>query len=159
MSNLRKLSRSVSKAKKAAKAAPAAGGGNQPVRALISLTEVPGTGGGFTLGLGLHGAHMSAIDPTQEDKSTEVSSVDIAALALSYIVRTNPPAFVDAINLVRETLANSAKQIAAGRDAAEAMHEANTILSGSAPPPSNDPELPVVEDASLPVTDTCDVVA
>jgi hypothetical protein len=133
MSNSRKFSRAAAKAKKAA---PATG---LPVRSLITLTEVPNTGGGFTLGLGLHGAHLAALDPTNEQQSTEVSSVDIAALALSYIVRTNPPAFQEAITLVQDTLKHAAKQIAEGMDADAAMARANTVLSGAEAPASDEP--------------------
>ena len=99
-----------------------------PAKAIITLTEVPGTGSGFTIGLGLHGARMEELFPGQPHP---VSIVDVLALALSNMLRSQPPAFKDAVNLVNETLRNIQQKVDSGGDILEAMAEADTALEGA----------------------------
>ncbi len=60
--------------------------------AVVRLTELPG--GGFTVGLGLHGARMDAIQPGVAHRK---SIVDVMALALAYLARSRDPAMIKAV--------------------------------------------------------------
>lgn len=86
-------------------------------KAIITLTEVPGTGG-FTIGMGLHGARMEELFPGE---SFPISIVDVVALAINHILRTNPKDFQESVNLVNSTLRNVQQQIEGGATVDEAM--------------------------------------
>ena len=96
-------------------------------KSIITLTEAPG--GGFTVGLGLHGAKMNELYP---GKSFPISIVDVIALAVSNIIQTQPEDFRNAVNLVNETLRSVSAQIEAG-EADQAIAEAvDEALAGAA---------------------------
>ncbi|UTC29037.1 hypothetical protein MARCHEWKA_05280 [Brevundimonas phage vB_BpoS-Marchewka] len=95
-------------------------------KSIITLTEAPG--GGFTVGLGLHGAKMNELYP---DKSFPVSIVDVIALAVSNIIQTQPEDFRSAVNLVNETLRDVTRQLEAGADEDAVADAADEALAGA----------------------------
>ncbi|USN14199.1 hypothetical protein PAPPERLAPAPP_05290 [Brevundimonas phage vB_BpoS-Papperlapapp] len=95
-------------------------------KAIITLTEAPG--GGFTVGLGLHGAKMNELYP---DKSFPVSIVDVIALAVSNIIQTQPEDFRSAVNLVNETLRSVTQQLEAGEAEDAIADAADEALAGA----------------------------
>lgn len=109
-----------------------------PAKSVITLTEVPGTGG-FTIGLGLHGARMEELFPGVQQP---VSLVDVLALAITTVVRQQPQDFQDAVALVDKTLREVNAKIAEGVDPIEAMAAADVALSGAV----NDVEVPETSD-------------
>lgn len=97
-------------------------------KAIITITEIPGTGGGFTLGLGLHGARMEEIDP---GKQHPVSIVDIIALAAVTTIRQQPKDFQDCVSLVNSTLQNVKSRIEDGESPEVAVADADAALDGA----------------------------
>lgn len=95
-------------------------------KSIITLTEAPG--GGFTVGLGLHGAKMNELYP---DKSFPISIVDVIALAVSNIIQTQPEDFRSAVNLVNETLRNVTQQLEAGEAEEGVAQDADAALGGA----------------------------
>ena len=96
-------------------------------KSVITLTEIPGTGG-FTVGLGLHGARMEELYP---NTTHPVSIVDVMALAVSAIIRQRPQALQDAVGLVAQTLGNVHKQLAEGASVEDAIASADKALDGA----------------------------
>lgn len=113
--------------KAAAKAASILVPGSAP-KAIITLTEVPGTNAGFTIGLGLHGARMEELHPGEQHP---VSIVDVIALALTTIIRTQPQDFKDALDQVNNTLLGVQSALEGGADLREAMSAADDALGGA----------------------------
>jgi len=100
-------------------------------KAIITLTEVPGENGanpGFTIGLGLHGARMQELFP---DRAHTVSIVDVIALAVTQIIRSQPQDFKDSVSLVNDTLRNVHQALEGGADVETAMAEADATLDGA----------------------------
>jgi hypothetical protein len=97
-----------------------------PIRSVITLTEV--AGGGFTIGLGLHGARMEEINPGGDHT---VSVVDVIALAVTAMIRKQPPAFSEEVSLVNDTLRNVQARIAGGESAEDAIAGADELLGGA----------------------------
>lgn len=95
-------------------------------KSIITLTEAPG--GGFTVGLGLHGAKMNELYP---GKSFPVSIVDVIALAVSNIIQNQPADFVSAVNLVNETLRDVSRQLEAGEAEDAIAAAADEALGGA----------------------------
>lgn len=95
-------------------------------KSIITLTEAPD--GGFTVGLGLHGAKMNELYP---NRSFPISIVDVIALAVSNILQTQPDDFRSAVNLVNETLRNVTQQLEAGADEAAVSDAADDALGGA----------------------------
>jgi hypothetical protein len=112
-----------------------------PIKSVITLTEIPGTGG-FTIGLGLHGARMEEINP---GANHPVSIVDVIALAVTAIIRKQPKDFIDEVSLVNETLRNVQQRIEAGDSAEDAIAGADEALGGAI----NDLETASAEDEEL----------
>ncbi len=69
-----------------------------PPRAIITLTATDDTGG-YTIGLGLHGALQSHLNPEQDKFDLQV--VDLVALALTSLVRDQSPDFIAALEKVK----------------------------------------------------------
>jgi hypothetical protein len=108
------------------------------VRSIVTFTEVPNSEGGFTVGIGLYGAHQAELNPDQE--SQRVSIVDVLALAVSHMVRTQPEAFRQSVALVNATIHEVNARLTAGEDEAKVIGEADVALGGaltSARPPAN----------------------
>lgn len=99
---------------------------SQAPKSIITLTEAPG--GGFTVGLGLHGAKMNELYP---GKSFPVSIVDVIALAVSNIIQMQPADFVSAVNLVNETLRDVSQQLEAGEAEDAIAAAADAALAGA----------------------------
>jgi hypothetical protein len=97
-------------------------------KAIITLTEAPGNPNAYTIGLGLHGAHMEALHPGEDHP---VSIVDVIALAAANVINTQPQDFQDAVALVASTLRRVNDQIAGGADEDEALAEADETLGGA----------------------------
>lgn len=112
-----------------------------PAKAIVTFTEIPGTNGGFTIGLGLHGARMEEINP---GSTQPVSVVDVIALAVTHIIRSKSPAFQESVDLVNSTLRNVNTNLAEGMSAEEALSGADTVLAGAL----GDIEPPVAANAA-----------
>lgn len=115
--------------------------GEAPIRSVVTFTEVPGSNGGFTVAIGLHGAHQQELNPDLETQ--RVSIVDVLALAVSHIVRTQPEAFRQSVALVNSTIHDVNDRLTAGEDEATVIGEADAALDGAiatatAGAPSND---------------------
>lgn len=95
-------------------------------KSIITLTETQS--GGFTIGLGLHGARMEELNP---GTSHPVSIVDVIALAISHVVKSQPEDFKQAVALVNDTLQSLNAQIDAGADVDEAFDAASDQLDGA----------------------------
>ena len=95
-------------------------------KSIITLTEAPN--GGFTVGLGLHGAKLNELYP---GKSFPVSIVDVIALAISNIIQTQPEDFRSAVALVNDTLRSVNQQLEAGADEDAVADAADEALSGA----------------------------
>lgn len=95
-------------------------------KSIITLTET--SSGGFTIGLGLHGARMEELNP---GSAHAVSIVDVIALAIANVVKTQPQDFQNAVALVNDTLRSLNEQIDAGDDADEAFDAASDKLDGA----------------------------
>lgn len=110
-----------------AKAAVKAYDPSEPAKSIITLTEVPGTGG-FTIGLGLHGARMEELFP---GVAQPVSVVDVMALALTSMIRKKSTDLEAEVNLTNTMLRNVTERLAAG-EGEEAVRElANEALGGA----------------------------
>lgn len=96
-------------------------------KSIITLTEMPGVPGGFTIGLGLHGARLEELRPGE---SHPISIVDIIALAVAQVIRAKPPALDEAVAAVAKSIQQVNQQLDDGVPAAEAMQAANTALGG-----------------------------
>lgn len=99
-----------------------------PAKSIITLTEIPGSPGGFTIGLGLHGARMEELFP---GGNHPVSVVDIMALAATQMIRTQPEAFQEAVTKVTDTLRSVHQRLEAGEEASGVMAAADAALGGS----------------------------
>jgi hypothetical protein len=99
-----------------------------PAKSIITITEVPGSAGGFTIGLGLHGARMEEINP---GSTQPVSVVDVIALAVTHIIRSQPQDFQDSVALVNATLRNVNTKLADGASVEEALGGADAALAGA----------------------------
>lgn len=99
------------------------------IRSVVTFTEVPGSQGGFGIGLGLHGAHQQALHPELETQ--RVSIVDILALAVAHTVRTQPKAFQESIALVKATILDMNARLSAGEDEAAVIGSADQALDGA----------------------------
>jgi hypothetical protein len=114
------------KQRRAAAKAPAPDLSEAP-KAIITITEVPGTGG-FTIGLGLHGARMDELHPGEKHP---ISIVDVIALAVTHTIRSQPKDFQDSVALVNDTLRNVNTRLEAGEPIEEAMAGADEALEGA----------------------------
>lgn len=99
-----------------------------PAKSVITLTEVPGTPGGFTIGLGLHGARMEELFP---NTTHPLSVVDVLAMAVATVIRKQPKDFQDIVALVSQTLRDANEQIAAGGDVDTLMSAVDDTLGGT----------------------------
>lgn len=115
------------KQRRAAAKAPAPDLSEAP-KAIITITEVPGTKGGFTIGLGLHGARMDELHPGEKHP---ISIVDVIALAVTHTIRSQPKDFQDSVALVNETLRNVNNRLDAGDAIEDAMAGADEALEGA----------------------------
>lgn len=95
-------------------------------KAIITLTETQA--GGFTIGLGLHGARMEELNP---GSSHTVSIVDVIALAIANVVKTQPQDFQNAVALVNDTLRSLNERIESGDDTDDAFDDASEALDGA----------------------------
>lgn len=104
-------------------------GGEMPIKSKVTFTEIPGSGGGFSIGMSLHGARMEELNPDAEP--APISIVDVIALAVTHIVRTQPEAFAQSVALVKQTLTHIGKQIEAGVPGQEVYAQADESLDGA----------------------------
>lgn len=110
-----------------------------PAKSIITLTEAPG--GGFTIGMGLHGARMEEMFPGE---SFPISVVDVLALAINHTLRTQPVSFQESVSLVNATLRNVQQKIDGGESIEDAMAGVDDALSevvGDVEAAADEPEL------------------
>lgn len=93
---------------------------------LIQFTELDG--GGFTFSLGLYGALLAELNP---DHTVPVSVVDVMALAVVHLIRSNSPDLAAAHQLVYDTLTKVHEGIADGKDVEQVLREASVATGGT----------------------------
>jgi len=106
-------------------------------KSVITLTEMPGGTGGFSIAVGLHGARMEELFP---GVAHPVSIVDVMALALTHLIRTESPDLKAAVAKVNATLSRVSEAINDGRPAEEAAVEAIADLDTPTAPAPAEPE-------------------
>lgn len=95
-------------------------------KSVITLTETPE--GGFTIGLGLHGARMEELQP---GVAHNASIVDIMALTISTLIRQKSKVVEETFNLVAQTVHGVNKKLAEGASVEDALGDANEKLDGA----------------------------
>lgn len=96
-------------------------------KSILTLTEIPNTGGGFTIGLGLHGARMNELYP---GKPQPVTVVDILALTLADLIRNPTPEFEAAFEKTKQKVLGIEAAINSGVAPEDAVAG---LVSGEAP--------------------------
>jgi hypothetical protein len=95
-------------------------------KSIITLTE--SANGGFTIGLGLHGARMEELYP---GKAHPLSVVDVIAIAVATVIRQQPQEFQDTVSLVNNTLRDINNDITGGKSIEEALAAADPSVTGA----------------------------
>lgn len=87
-------------------------------KSIVTFEELEG--GGFTFGLGLYGALLAEMNP---NRSVPVSVVDIMALSIAHLIKTNSKDLADANQHVLNTLHLAHKNIEAGNSVEEVFQD------------------------------------